>query len=125
MQTITISIGNRCNSGRDQLSGTHFADLIGSVDGIVGRWAAELYFTGQGSGEYNGIVELNHTWVFAYDPSHSWSDKVTGRYFDAEVAFLQRTYRGLSVASQLSKLARNYGQECIAVTVGATTLVGL
>lgn len=107
--TGIISIG-RSTKGKD-LSDARWRRFIRDTIRAAGSQGRDVVFTGRGAGRYTDaigqtIFEKSFTVIFTeLGYAHVW--------FDARI----------DLRETLAGLARKYGQECIALTYGATEFV--
>ena len=94
----TVSFG-RNTAGGEQLPDKMWEAFTLGVGDAVADECEEVYFVGQGGGQYQGVPEVAFT-IVASDPDDR-----------------------LRLAEKLKVLARRFGQESIALTVGPTELV--
>lgn len=102
MSTTVISIGRNLPTGGELELGEWLAfraDVLVSVRNLGGT----LFFAGEGNGIYEGETETSFTVI-------------------ADIPYVANHLGALR--AQLAPLASAYGQDAIAVTVGATTFVG-
>ncbi len=99
MQTVTISIGRNVGE-HGTLTSYEWDTFTARLDGLVAERCAELFVHSRGVGEGGWGQEENYTVVATIFPSSL------------------RT-----LPSALGRLAHEFKQECIALTVGETTLV--
>jgi hypothetical protein len=97
-KTAIISIGRTTETGT--LSYADWKEFRRQVTSLVEYYNHDVYFAGEGIGEFEGQQEESFT-----------------------IVFKPETYHLYTVTATLATLARDYGQKCVALTLGETEFV--
>jgi hypothetical protein len=99
--TIVVGIGRRDNVNGLNLTDEEWNGFRGDVDHALRASGVEVFFAGEGTGEYEGRREDSATWVGATSVRPN-----------------------VALERRVARLARQYDQDSIAVTYGETVFVG-
>lgn len=103
--TVTVSIGR--NVGTVPLSEARWNDFTAAIHNLIDVYCRTVYVDcAESTGSWDGILEDSRTWV-------------------AEVADWITPEVLPTVVERFGTVARAFGQDAVAVTVGTTILAGL
>ena len=95
-QTYTLTIGR--NIEKKAMSNHRWKGFQSAINSFIESHNSEIFVSSEGSGQWQGIKEVNFTWVFS-----------TKEFLDLE---------------RLKRLAKLFKQDAIALTEGCTQFIG-
>ncbi len=104
---VIISIGR--NIGNEPMDDSRWASFCLKTHEIAQRHCTHIYFSGQGAGVFEGVVEESFTVIGEFVSN---TDIVPG------------LTNSTDIVDELGRLAKAYGQEAIAVTFGTPIFAG-